>query len=254
MAGTFPLIRNGLGSALYGFTRRVVYNTIISQGANGTEQRAKGHAPLSSFVLPYTNLIPAEVTLIRSFFNSQKGQFDSTWSLTLGATTYTNLCFEDDDLSFNEQDSMLYSSTLRCRQTENPGVAIPAAASDFPSFDVGLVAQRPYTQIRRFYTLKNDNPSGERYAYSLFGGGLAGFPTGALLGWTLEFPELSDANLLTLETFFRGKSGRYGSFNFTDPDNATRAANCRFGNDVLEIKHHDFQVSSTAVSIVQTNG
>src|SRR5206468_1185224 len=111
----------------------------------------------------------------------------------------------------------------------------PGVGTDFPTLSSGLVAQRPYTQIRRFYTLRNDNPSGKRYAYALYGGGLSGFPTGALLSWNLTYPALSDADLSTLETFFRGNSGRYGSFNFTDPDSGALAANCRFGSDVLEI-------------------
>src|ERR1043165_26952 len=94
MSGTLPTVRGGV-QALCPVTRRVEFLTDVAMAVNSTEQRAKRRPPLTRFVLPYTRINSTETAAMKAFFESQKGTFDTTWSFTLGATTYSHLTSED---------------------------------------------------------------------------------------------------------------------------------------------------------------
>jgi len=275
--------------------------------------------------LNYQNLSPADRSTLRTFFNSQKGQFDPTWYFVLGksaigsvsGTTLTiptsgayfftpsdvggtayianaaggglpliagvtayvnshqvtlatagsatnqdtrwgiyfgNMTLLSDSLSMLEPENKpsLYTLTLACRQTQQAVNVAPTALTAYPTLSAGLIAQHPYTQIERFYTMIQDQASGMRYSYEYYSSGLTGFPTGALLGWTLGY-SISNADLATIESFFRGQFGRYGAFSFTDPDSGTTYPACRFGSDILQIAHQSPNLNAVTVQIVQTN-
>jgi hypothetical protein len=229
-----PTVRGGV-QALCPVTRRVEFLTDIAYGLNATEQRAKKRPALTRFVLPYTRMNATDTAAMKTFFESQKGTWDN-WSFTLGGITYAHLVFEDDTFTAREDagTQTTYSFTLRARQTQNAGMTAGSVGAAFPTLANGLRAQLPYTQMRRFAVLLNDNPiAGTRYAWAWIS--LTGFPTGALRGWQLEYPVLSDADLATLETHFRNNWGRWGQFSFTDPDDASPHTKCRYDDDVLQI-------------------
>lgn len=254
MAGSLPAVR-GTAQVLYPVTRRVEFLTDVAIGLNATEQRFKKRPPLTRFVLPYTKINNTDMLAMRAFHASQFGTFDSTWSVTLGSTTYSNLTFEDDTFTALQTADYptAWSFTLRARQTQNAGQTAGSAGGSFPTLANSTTTQFPYARMDRFAVLLNDNPIGSRYSWKWYGGGLSGFPTGALHGWSLGYPVLSDADLVTLETFFRNQWGRWASFSFTDPDTAVTYTKCRFDMDAMEIKLNAIDQNSVTLAILETN-
>ena len=260
MAGSLPTVRGGV-QALCPVTRRVEFLTDVAIGLNASEQRARKRPPLTRFVLPYTRMSATDTAAMKAFFESQKGTFDSTWSFRLGSITYANLTFEEAEFTAREEDATrtTYSFTLRARQTQNPGQTASAAGAAFPTLASGAGCMLPYQQVRRFAVLLNDNPIGMRYAYTWFGAGLAGFPpahgdgTFSLRGWELNYPNLTDADLTTIEGHFRNQWGRWSQFSFTDPDDSTVYPKCRYDDDVLQIVNNGPNLNSLTLRIRETN-
>src|SRR4051794_35409119 len=119
MAGSLPTVRGGV-QALCPVTRRVEFLTDIAIAVDATEQRFKRRPPLTRFSLPYSRMNATDTAAMKAFFESQQGSFDSTWSFTLGAVTYSNLTFEDDTFTSREEDATrtTYSFALQARQTQ----------------------------------------------------------------------------------------------------------------------------------------
>lgn len=84
MAGLLPLTRGGRACAQYPVLRTVEFLTGISQHLNFSEQRWKRRAPLTRLSLAYSSMTAAETAAIVTFFDSQKGSYDSTWDFVLG--------------------------------------------------------------------------------------------------------------------------------------------------------------------------
>jgi hypothetical protein len=252
--GAVPNVR-GTGQALYPVTRTRGFMTDVAQFVNGTEQRFKVRAGLTTLNLPYSQLVAADASSLEEFVDSAKGMFDPTQSITLtdslgNTSTYDNLALDQDTIVVTEQDATLYNSQLALHQTQNRDTPPPSATAQFPVFDVGVSAQRPHQQIRRFLTSKVDQPTGVRYSWAWYGEGLTDFPDGALEAWELTLL-LSDVNLVTLETFFQAMEGRMWPFTFLDPDSEMEYPNCRFGIDALVINHAGVNNNQVVVPIVQ---
>src|ERR1700748_188903 len=108
-----PTVRGG-AQALYPVTRRIVFQTLISFSANGSEQRSsRCGVPYFQFGFEYKNLSPSDVTTIQTFFLNQGGMFAMNWQLTLGTQTYSNLTFDQDTLEFTEVKPKLFSCALQ---------------------------------------------------------------------------------------------------------------------------------------------
>jgi hypothetical protein len=252
--GAVPNVR-GTGQALYPVTRSREYLTDVAQFVNGTEQRFKVRAGLTRLKLPYSSLVADDASNLEIFLDSAKGMFDPTQSITLtdtlgNSTTYDNLVLDQDTIEVTERDATLYDSELNLHQVQNRDSLPPSVDATFPVFDIGVSAQRPHTQIRRLLTAVVDQPTGVRHAWAWYGEGLDGFPQGALEAWQLTLL-LSDANLVTLETFFRAMEGRMWPFTFIDPDSETPYFPCRFGTDTLQIQHAGPNNNQVVVPIVQ---
>ena len=114
MSGTLPTVRGG-AQALYPVTRTVQFATDVAIALNATEQRFKRRPPLTTFSLPYARMNSTDTAAMKAFFESQKGEFDSTWSFTLGATTYSALTFLDEAFTVREEAGApkCYSFTLQ---------------------------------------------------------------------------------------------------------------------------------------------
>ncbi len=254
MSAAIPAVR-GTAQALYPVTRIVEFDTAIEMGANATERRHKRRQVLNRFILPYSRIDSTDLATMRAAMASAKGQYDTTLTLTLGSTTYSNLTMEDDRFTVTEEDETRTTVAfgLKLRQTANRGNAAPSWSSSFPAMACGAVTQLPYSRTDRHSTIKADQASGPRYSYSLYGGGLSGFPTGALHTWELNFPAISDADLATIENHFRAAWGRYRAFSFTDPDTAVTYSKCRYDSDVMEIRHIQPNLSSTVLRIAEYN-
>lgn len=166
---------------------------------------------------------------------------------------YRNMALEQDTLPMVEREPRLYNFTLTAMQRANRTFTLPTAGASYPNLAIGLNAQRPYTRAHRYSVLHNYNQFGPQFSWAWIGAGLTGFPANALHGWQLDYAVLSDADLATLENFFMGQWGRYGSFDFVDPDNSTTYHGVRFDSDSLEIHHEQIGVSSLSVRLVETN-
>ncbi len=253
MAGTLPTVRGGV-QCLTPLVRSVTFATDVSISLNSTEQRAKRHPALTTFKLNYTRLPATDMAALRTFWEAQRGQFDSGWSFTLGATTYSHLTFTDSEFTFREEAATptFYGVQLNARQTQNPGMASGAAGAAFPTLASGKRAMLPYQQMRKFSVLLNDNPAcGLRYSWVWQG--LAGFPSRSLRGWEVQYPILTDADLATVETHYRNQFGQFGLFSYTDDDDATVYPKCRYASDSLDITTAGPNQHSLTLRIMETN-
>jgi hypothetical protein len=120
MPATFPTLSSGSGSIRYPLSRSKTYVTGLHRFGNGSEQRWKSVGALQRpLEIQLRGLDGYNLSLVREFFRSMKGAFDSTWSITLGAATYPNCAFDQDDFSPVERKPNLYDLTLRIVQTHS---------------------------------------------------------------------------------------------------------------------------------------
>jgi hypothetical protein len=102
------------------------------------------------------------------------------------------------------------------------------------------IVQRPFTRVLRFFTSKIDLENGLRYAYPL--------RTVPIASWQISYSALNDTEIATLGSFFLA-NGRYGTFTFTDPEDASVHPSCRFGMDDLVIRHLGPRQNAAEVTI-----
>jgi hypothetical protein len=255
MSGTLPTV-HGTGAALYPVLRHNTLATGVQKFLNGSEQRFQRTATLADFQLQYTGLFASDRNALMTFYASQKGAFDSTWSFGLSFNTYTNMTFLDD--SFTSVESARpnqYDVSFKFRQTANAAFAqslhFPSNPT-YPTLSTGATSQRPYSQIQRNRTTFNDNPTGKRYSYAWYAAGLTGFPTRGLYSWKLEYPAITDADMATLETFFVQMNGRYSTFSLKDPDSGVTYASVRFDQDAFSYKYVALNQASTTILLAET--
>lgn len=119
MAGSFPTLASG-SVAKFPTTRTVGFNTEVERFLNDKEQRYANHRALNSFDLVYSSLNATDLATLRTFFETQKGQLDPTWSITFAGTTYSNMVFTHDDFTATENKPKRWAVRLRCAQVEAP--------------------------------------------------------------------------------------------------------------------------------------
>lgn len=244
MAGAFPTLSGGT-TIMYPFAVKYSCLTSVHRGMNATEQRFVTRAPMVEIEATYTNLTAADQSTIQTFHDSQKGAYDSTWTLAFGGRTYTGMRFLADELEWDETLPNRWSTRLRMAGFHPALVSPPSTLPVLPS---GSATQRPWTKRRTYDTNMIDTPAGGRYALAFRGGGLTNFPTGPALAWSLEWRRTTATAADNMAMFFVSKHGRYGSFDFTDPDTTTTHTGCRFGADELTVQYVGYNACSlTAV-------
>jgi hypothetical protein len=112
---SFPALRSG-AVTMYGLQRETRFGTGVVQFCDDSEQRWKAHGALAAFTLEFRNIGGYDLANILEFFRSMKGAFDSTWDLTIDATTNSNLCFDQDEITWTETKPDRFSLSLRVRQ------------------------------------------------------------------------------------------------------------------------------------------
>lgn len=250
MAGTLPSVRGG-APALYPVRRTLGLDCAVVKFMNGKEQRWIRHAPLNSFELRYAKISTTDIVSLNSFIVSQKGMFDSTWSITLDQT-YSNLGLDSDSWTIHEdsQSRTFYSISLRASQTQNAG-ALPTVGSSYPALASGALTCYPYERSPAFRTLLGRNENGPRYATAYYGAGLSGFPGGPLNNWLLSYVNVSDSDLSTYVTWFLGNGGCWKTFAFADPDNGNTFSKVRIDQPSLEIDYQQKNASSFSIKLAQ---
>lgn len=131
---TFPTLKSG-SVAKYPLTRGNKFRTNVATFTDLSEQRwSRGNGGLAMFSLVYNNIITSDKEILREFYGSTLGSFDSTWQLTLKdassphtQTTYYNLQFVPGvPFSAQETSPGIWRTTLQIRQTnmsDPPNVA-----------------------------------------------------------------------------------------------------------------------------------
>lgn len=88
----------------------------------------------------------------------------------------------------------------------------------YPQINANLIlTQLPYRWNYAWGTTYQDVESGMRWAYPLRGAGLSGYPTGPLAKFGINYSQISDAEVNTLDAFFNQQQGSYAAFRFLDP-------------------------------------
>jgi hypothetical protein len=246
-----PIIR-GDSQALYPFTRVISFDTIVRVFQNGTQQRSVGRFGLNRFELNYTKLSQTQKNTIKAAITSAKGAFDSTLTLTLGGTTYTNLSIDSDEWAATEATTTQYSAPLKVSQSLSQNLSPGTLGTAFPSLANGTMCQLPYTQKKRFQTQTSRMAAGPKYSYAEFAGGLTGFPSDGLMAWELGNEHLTDADLATVTAHFIANYGRFGEFSFTDEDSVTYTK-VHYASDELQIRYAGPNDSAARVALEVVN-
>jgi hypothetical protein len=85
---------------------------------SGAEQRFRSAKKLVSFRLDYSGISKADMVLLRDFYNTAKGSFDTTWSIAIDGTTYSNMTFVSEKFSARESTRGRYDVMLEARQVK----------------------------------------------------------------------------------------------------------------------------------------
>jgi hypothetical protein len=84
----------------------------VLEFGDGTEQRFRMRPKAARFRLSLDGISAADVSTVRTFFEACKGRFDTTWSLTIGGTTWTGLGFMSDEFQATETQRLRWRVSL----------------------------------------------------------------------------------------------------------------------------------------------
>lgn len=112
---SFPTLRSG-SSVKYPLRDTTLRGAGSVTFMDRSRQAWSSTLELRAFELRFTNINGYDFSRIVDFFRSTKGQFDTTWDITIGSTTYSNMMFVTDDLAWTENEPNLYTVRLPCRQ------------------------------------------------------------------------------------------------------------------------------------------
>jgi hypothetical protein len=166
----------------------------------------------------------AQRDTLLALFETCKGSYNQTLSLSFLGTNYTGLYFDSDAMEFSEPaigvitGSVKLATVVRLADTGT-------FPSDFPMLSSGARVQRPYTHSRNFDTV-SVRTEGGRFAYARQAAGLR--------TWSAGGPSISTTEATAIWDMFRRAAGQWRSFQFTDPDSLTAYPHCRFGSDSLD--------------------
>jgi hypothetical protein len=107
---------------MYPLVRSHQFRTNVYTHVDFSEQRFSKGVDLQMFDLTFHNLKTADKETVRVFFNSTRGNFDTTWTLTYTDTdgtpqTYTNLQFVGNTLDATQTEPGVWQIKLKVRQT-----------------------------------------------------------------------------------------------------------------------------------------
>jgi hypothetical protein len=209
MAGSFPVLKAG-NTVFYPLVQTYSFGTEVKRFIDDSEQRHRNRLLLRRFALTCNDIHAYDVSLLRTFFRTQSGKFDSGWDLTFGGVTYSNLAFDQDNFPTVESKNNRMSITFQVIQVKSSNPVIPAAQLYFPQMlGGGVTTSLPYASDLAYRTVSEDMENGKRYAYK--------FRTNPLGRFSVNLPLMRAAEVATLETFIVACEGRLREFTFLDP-------------------------------------
>jgi len=113
----------------------------------------------------------------------------------------------------------------------------------FPKLKTGAVAQYPASKSLHFQnqTVRFLNGEEQRYRDA----------AGPLRQWTIRLSEIDESEMAAFEQFFEDNQGRFGNFEFTDPWDGTRYANCSISGDDLTLGSSAEMRTKISLTIVE---
>jgi hypothetical protein len=102
---------------MYPATLGTVFATQVVKFVNDSEQRWGTSVARGDFELVHTDINGYDLSTLYDFFRTVKGQFDTTWDITVNGVAYTNCCLLSDTFEVEESKPGRYSVTLKVRQT-----------------------------------------------------------------------------------------------------------------------------------------
>lgn len=118
MPATFPALSSGV-VGLYPSRRTRAFKTRVFQFGDDTEQRFKlpaGLIGLARWELRFDGIKPTDVTLLRDFFTTAKGEFDTSLELVIDGVTYSNMMLDDDEFRAEERTAGRWNVVMKLRQ------------------------------------------------------------------------------------------------------------------------------------------
>lgn len=222
--------------AQYPVVKTISFLTDITVGRNGSEQRRMARPPLIRFSLKFHSIQFSDMIAMQAHFLAAGGSFASNITLTIFGVTYSNLSYNADQILF-DRDHLSYSFSMTFEQSIPFTTAYGTAMVNSGSSGWTPPYQIPYDRGYLFKTNKVTQPSGPRYAYQVYGGGIRNHPTAPFGIWGFKFPIATETDATVIETAFIQQRGRLLIFSFRDPETMGSTAgyfqNCRFDNDEL---------------------
>lgn len=217
MAGTYPNL--GVGTiSMYPVTKDFIIPAKVVRFLDDTEQRWVSGPIRNSWVIQNGHINWSDVMTLQTFFNTQKGAFDTSWTFPFEGTNYTNCTFEDDGFTYTEIGYNKYQVNLKFRQTQQSGTYTSASSLVYPiiaptgqTAPFTVVTQYPFDSIPSYLTTRNEmTDSGLRYKYS--------WRSTPLYAWNLRYNGITDTEVGTFMNFYIACLGQLKTFSFTDPN------------------------------------
>lgn len=210
MAGNFPTLKSG-NTVWYPLEDTQSFGTGLVKFLDDTEQRWRARRMLRRLKLICQDINAYDSSLILTFWRSQFGMFDSTWSITIGSSTYNNCSFSSDTYQLTENKRNRHTLAFDVIQVITDGATIPAAKPYFPQINnvSGTMTMLPYTAGYDYRTTSIDLPSGKRFAWK--------WRSNPLGRYALNLSNITDAELTVVRDFFYSMEGRKGEFGMLDP-------------------------------------
>lgn len=248
MPTALPIIR-GTSTALYPFTQTFISLTEQADGQNSAATRWVKGPPLVRFEFPYDQLVRADKNSLKTAFTSAKGQFSTDLQATVGSA-YNYLSMDADEFDAVEAQSTQYGVKWTLTQTLPQNLSPGTSGGAYPTLGNGAPCQLPYRQKKRFQTISNKLPSGPKYTYAEFGGGLTGFPTDGLMSWDFDERNLTDSEVNAKIAHFLANWGNCFPFTFTDEDSTTYS-HVYYAQPQLSILRVAYNQASIKTSLIQ---
>ena len=237
----FPITR-GTSQALYPFTQTITFLTEVCSFVDGSQQRfvrRKGGA-IVKFEFPYSKFSQAQKDTIKTAVIAAKGQQSTSFTVTLGGVTYTNLSLESDIFTATERVPTQYSMPITLKGITAQALTASGGGA-FPTFSYGTTTQLPFDQGHVWNTQFKLSDSGRKLTYA--------FWSAQLQQWKVNYPNMVDADVPTLIQHFVWAQGRYQQFTFTDPEDSTAYTKAHYASDDLVIRYNNINSASVSMAL-----
>lgn len=200
-------------SVVYGMKRFLRVNVIQTRRMDLKLERIfRNRHVVHVFEIPWRLLPPSDRSTLDSFFQSVRGRilgdidFVDPWD-----SVHYTCRLDTDELSFEEESSGRWMSTLRLIEVSSFKPLKPAVPSFLP-FASGAVVQFPYRMTRTYRTVvqSQEDDTEKRFEdYAVASG---------VQRWTVGGDALSTSDATLLLNSWEGNIGPWGEFSFTEPE------------------------------------